>query len=158
MFLEFYAGAGTDNAGRTFDQIMEWSDHQWEATHDFIQWVFPTRRPSAFNNHAPIVTPELIQTFRASPGLQTRLKDVAYPRFRAFLTMDSNTHPWWCHPNNHNLLRVTRVLDCLTTWGIPALDSEALSFLTELMTLGKYADVGQAQTFWQLTVNNNLCR
>ena len=53
---EFYKGTGTDSEGRTIAMIWAYSHNQWEATHDFIQWLFPLPEPSRFNPSAPVLS------------------------------------------------------------------------------------------------------
>lgn len=39
----------------TFDDIMNYDDQMLEDDHAFIQWLFPTFRPSQFNQNAPVL-------------------------------------------------------------------------------------------------------
>lgn len=43
--VDFYLG-GQDSKGRTLDDILAFSDQQFEAGHDFIQWIFPLHEKS----------------------------------------------------------------------------------------------------------------
>ena len=53
--VNFHRG-GRDSEGRTLPGILAWDDDRLEAVHDYIQWVFPTRRPSGVNAAAPLVS------------------------------------------------------------------------------------------------------
>jgi len=70
--LAFYRG-GRDTEGRTLDQILAWDDVELEYVHDYIQWLFPTTRRSAFNPVAPVLTDEVISFFRRDGALRDRL-------------------------------------------------------------------------------------
>ena len=54
--VSFYAG-GRDSQGRTLAEILAWGDDELEAVHDYIQWMFPTSRPSGVNPDAQQLGP-----------------------------------------------------------------------------------------------------
>jgi hypothetical protein len=127
--IAFYSGAG-DSEGRTLAEILEWDDERLEMVHDYIQWVFPTRQPSAVNPVAPRVTPDTVRAFDADPELRERLRrafdrmlvfyglvrrdariEIDDTRFRARARV-------WLQPGNHNHLRLTRIMDSLATLGL----------------------------------------
>lgn len=133
--VSFYSG-GKDDAGRTLAEILAWPDYYLEVTHDFIQWPFPTRQPSAVNPSAPLVTAGTAAAFRAQPDLRERLL-AALDRMLAFyglrreagaggevqITIDPATYsrrsPEWLRPHDHNHLRLTRMMESLDTLGLP---------------------------------------
>lgn len=125
--VRFYEGSGTDHAGRSLRQILAWSDGRLESVHDYIQWLFPNRKPSDFNPHAPIVTQDDSDEFRRRPELQGALS-MSADRMEAFYDLGS-TKPWWVTPSNHNYLRITRVLLSLKDLG---LEARALSLFEKL--------------------------
>jgi len=127
--VEFYSG-GTDSDGRTLETILAWNDERLEAVHDFIQWVFPTRLPSRVNPFAPLVRDETVRAFDRDPALRDRLRR-AFERMLRFYglrsrdgrveiderTFASRSHVWLT-PGNHNHLRLTRIMDSLSTLGL----------------------------------------
>lgn len=119
-----------DHKGRTRDQILSWSNTQLERSHDYVQWFFPTERRSEFNPLAPVLTPKDIEHFRGSKELQHSIL-MCLERMQVFFEA---TRPWE-KPRDHNLLRMTRILDCLLTVG---LKDEALAFYSFLT--GKAAE------------------
>jgi opioid growth factor receptor-like protein len=132
--VAFYSG-GRDANGRTLREILGWNDGTLEAVHDYIQWVFPTRQPSGVNPAAPLVSPSTIRAFGSDPDLRAALLD-AFKRMLAFYGLRRRTDgdgtvrveidearfaarsPAWLHPNNHNHLRLTRIMDSLSTLGL----------------------------------------
>ncbi|MGH9411741.1 MAG: opioid growth factor receptor-related protein, partial [Vicinamibacterales bacterium] len=48
VVVDLYSG-GSDDEGRTLQQILAWDDDRLERAHDYIQWLFPTRQPSGVN-------------------------------------------------------------------------------------------------------------
>lgn len=120
--LDFYRGEGRTDRGYTFPMVLDWDDDTWEDVHDFIQWVFPNARESAFNPDAPTLTPELIALWASDPVLAENL-GLAFDRWLRFVGVerdgaggfrfeDPTNLGVWDGPN-HNWLRITRVLTCL---------------------------------------------
>jgi hypothetical protein len=130
----FYSG-GTDDRGRTRDEMHAWPDDRLEAVHDYIQWMFPTVQASAVNPSAPLVRQVTIDAFDRDPALRDRLRrsldrmldfyglrrvdagggvriEIDESRFAARAAN-------WLHPGNHNHLRLTRIMESLATLGLP---------------------------------------
>lgn len=138
----FFRGA-PDSEGRTLDEILAWSDELLEEGHDYIQWLFPTSRRSDFNPSAPVLTPETIREFHRDEALRRQLER-AFARILQFYGFELASGvvrrgpSWrarsagWLAPGDHNLLRITRILDSLATLGL--LD-HAQAFLAVLLEL-----------------------
>src|SRR5262245_14689422 len=124
--LEFYRGEKPDVEGRMLADILAMDDEGMEEVHDFIQWLYPLPEPSRCNPDAPLLTAEDITAFRADPLLRANLRK-SFERILAFLgltmtetgevTLAANfaerVPDIWSGPN-HNWLRITRILRCLT--------------------------------------------
>jgi hypothetical protein len=137
--IGFYSGSEPDHRGRYLHEIQGWADDQLEAVHDYIQWLFPLSEPSGFNLAAPVLNPESIQDFRKRPDLQEKLR-VSFLRMMNFYGFEARSGQQitvaratnfaakatvWLSPGNHNHLRITRILRCLTALG---LEAEAKAF------------------------------
>lgn len=107
--VDFLEGRASDIEGRTIDEILNAPDSWIERNHSFIQWIFPTVTVSRFNHNAPILTPEDRVLIQKSPGAEANLKR-ALERMKRFYA--TNTH-WFGH-RNHNHLRISRILECVT--------------------------------------------
>lgn len=128
--LRFYRGEGTDSESRRLVDTWAWDDDRWEEVHDFIQWLFPLAEPSRFNPDAPLLTDVDIAAFRSDELLRGNLRK-SFGRLLTFLGLTVNeqgqvsTGPnfatrmpdVWSVPN-HNWLRITRVLRCLSVLGL----------------------------------------
>lgn len=112
--VDFYLNEGRCPRGRSFDDMMKYTDQEIEHTHDFIQWILPTKRPSAYNRSAPSLTDQDVIIIRNSTFGRSRLLR-ASDRFCQFLRLDAEGLPFWAR--SHNLLRITRMLESLTTLG-----------------------------------------
>jgi hypothetical protein len=152
--LDFHRGTGTDAAGRRRADILAWSDARLEAVHDYIQWLFPLPERSAFNPHAPLLTGADIAVFRAEPALQTALREglARMQRFYGFDAALQVAGPLpWLTPGNHNFLRITRILRCLTLLGLAA---DARAFLAALERLDDPVIGARTRRFWAEAVRH----
>ena len=142
--VAFYSGVRPDSEGRFLRDIRLWHFDRLETVHDYIQWLFPLRTRSQFNPDAPLVDDETIHAFLDSEALRLELR-ASFDQmlaFYGFVRPEESGGPhvktgpdWetrrqeWLHPGDHNLLRITRILTCLATLGLPG---EARAFLAAL--------------------------
>lgn len=130
----FYRGERPDDRERTLAAIQSWDDARLEAVHDYIQWLFPLPERSAFNPEAPLLAPDDIAAFATDADLRDRLL-ASLRRMLEFygLALAPRADPPgiapspsfparsrdWLHAGNHNMLRLSRILRCLTLLGLP---------------------------------------
>jgi hypothetical protein len=141
----FYRGQAPDHAGRNITDIWAFSQRELESIHDFIQWLFPLEAPSPVNPEAPTLDAQSIAEFRESPELQANLRkslammlDFYGLEQRGgnvvtggnFAARSAN----WLTPNNHNHLRLTRIVHCLALCG---LENEAKALLDCLLEVAR---------------------
>lgn len=131
LLLNFYRGTARNIDGRTFREILDWDDRKLETDHLFIQWLFPNLEPSAYNPTAPLLTEEAFNAFQTEHVLIENLKD-AFTRMLRFYGFWFNPTRQeilrgpnfelrarvWLTPNNHNFMRITRILTCLNAIGL----------------------------------------
>ena len=137
--VDFYAGNGTDHRGRTIEDVWAFNRDELEGVHDYIQWLFPTDRPSSFNPRAPVLHADSIGELRALPDLATRVQrslDLLLEFYGLRRRIDGSTvviepsptlderGPRWWGAGNHNHLRLTRIISSL---GMLGLDAEAVA-------------------------------
>lgn len=72
--IAFFEGTGGDFRGRKFSDILEWSDNELEASHDYIQTLFPLPEASQINWSATIIDRKVFDAFRAQPELREKLR------------------------------------------------------------------------------------
>lgn len=106
--VAFLEGEGPDAAGRTLLEVLAMDNAALEQRHDFIQWLFPLREPSRAVPDAPVLTDDEVEAIRDSSMAQIALA-AATDRMTAFYRM---THDWLM-PNDHNHLRITRIIRSL---------------------------------------------
>jgi hypothetical protein len=163
--VPFFRGEAPDSEGRLFSDILAWPDEPLEYTHDYIQWLFPTRQMSAFNPDAPVVDDATVSTFHADEKLRDSLA-AAFQRMAVFYGFDviadegavrvipaSN---WmarsknWLTPNNHNMLRITRILTSLRLLGLHQLSKAFFEALDKVYSSPQGAGIGPVTyQFWK---------
>lgn len=162
--LAFYQGQGPDHRGRSLAWILQQDDAWLEATHDYIQWLFPLNEPSGVLPDAPLVDADTARRFREDAGLQQQVRE-ALARMLRFLglRLDEGTlrpaDNWpqrkteWFTWNTHNSLRITRMLKSLVLLGLRE-EAEALaSGLQRLCDTEPDCGVSAiSRRFWQETV------
>jgi hypothetical protein len=128
LLAEFYHGSSPGPDRLYIDDILYSSNKELELNHNYIQWLFPNREPSAINPDAPILTDDIIAEFKSNYFLLMKIKR-SYKRMLTFLELYCD-HPWFFTKNNHNFLRCTRILNCLREFGF---NTELKQFYVALM-------------------------
>lgn len=143
--IEFYYGHKDIN-GRTWDEIMRWGLMRLERTHDYIQWLFPNKMPSNFNPDAPLLSQEDIWMFNEDPDLKLRVS-LSLEKMKDFYF--NSTH--WLNKNNHNYLRITRILKFLNDIKMYAHQDLMIEYLDSIYK--EYNDVIGEKTYkiWRNT-------
>lgn len=132
LLVPFYSAKGADIEGRTFDSILAQNDDWLEKQHDYIQWLFPTKAQSRFNKKAPVIDDATAPLLYQNPHCKANVKR-AFSRMLAFYGLQKspdNTNAItrsvhfkersavWLTSHNHNFSRISRILQCLTAFGM----------------------------------------
>ena len=143
-FEKFLTNQGPDFKGRTPDEIWSYSDNEIESTHDFIQIVFPTNKPSqATFNKLYLSDQTLIDKLKNNPKAIINLeKSAAW--FLSFL----NRNDAWKKGYDHNQLRITRIIESLR---LLVSDEAADEFFKAILRLVKDPTILNPSTmkFWE---------
>ena len=127
--VNFHLALGTDDAGRYITEITAFSFQELEFTHDYIQWLFPLPEPSAYAPDAPVLDEETLAEFRKRPALSHSINYSAQVMLRFYGT---NNH--WITRNNHNYLRISRIIRCLALVGLEELANDFYNSMKKLVT------------------------
>ena len=127
-FLSNDSNQGVDFKGRTLQDIWSYSDDEIEKKHDFIQMIFPLNQPSNSVFHGIYLDDNnVIEDLQKNPIVNSNmLKSASW--FLSFLERTNH----WKQPNNHNHLRITRVIQSLR---LLVSDREADAFYNSVMAL-----------------------
>ena len=143
--VAFYRGEAPDYKGRTLEALWGWDDGRLEDVHDYIQVLFPLKEPSLFNSRAPLLDDASVAAFRADERVRANLLR-SFERMLRFygFRRDAATGEVveaenfadrareWLTPGDHNHLRITRILKCLSACGLGA---EAAAFQKRLLAV-----------------------
>lgn len=152
--LGFYYGSHPDNRGRLLADIIEQSDVWLEATHDFIQWLFPLCETSRVVPSAPLADKEVIKAFHQDEILRDHLL-ASYTRMLRFYGLVRNNgrvtkgDNWedrkanWFTTGTHNDLRITRIIKSLSILGLSGEAATFLACLEELVRTEPGCGIGE---------------
>lgn len=183
-FVEFLCGRAPDFKGRWVSEYATWDNDKWEECHDHMQWAFPTRTASAYNPNAPLVPADyqfvldtyhpaldaigvqstiliLLRHYLASVGVAfSDTIDIKTGYYKLFWAEKNATYcdfNDWSIDGNHNLLRMTRVLECLGIFGLDHAKEELYNFLVYTVAADK-TNMLSAKTvaFWSAARDNKL--
>ena len=105
-FKLFLLNKACDHKGRMLSDIYNFSDNEIEATHDFIQIIFPLAEPSFWSSNKYFIeTQQEIDSLSSDKNVkEVILQSAAW--YISFLKR--NNH--WKNVDNHNLKRITRMI------------------------------------------------
>ena len=106
--LAFLKNEGCDFRDRRLEDVWSFEDREIEATHDFIQLVFPLEEPSSSSFHGVNLDSSDVLEIRRSEVAVTNIKRSAF-WFLGFLSRSQS----WRSGYDHNQLRITRAIRCL---------------------------------------------
>lgn len=108
--IDFLKGTGKDKHGRTHNEIINFSDEQLESVHNYIQWLFPLREMSEAVMGSPYLdNEEEIKIIQEDLSIQEN-----FVRALVRMEMFYKDNDFWLQPNDHNHLRITRILKSIS--------------------------------------------
>jgi hypothetical protein len=159
--VDFYKGKIPDSEGRMIHDIYKYDYSELEYSHDYIQWLFPLNTYSRFNESAPVLNDNDIIEFQKDETIKNNLinslrillgfygYDLVVDNLKIIIKRADNFDKrikTWITKDNHNFLRITRILICLK---LAKLDDYAELFFNELKSLydSEFKEVIGAVTF-----------
>ncbi len=169
--IDFYRGEGNDAAGRTIAQVLAFDHRRLEGVHDFIQWLFPTAAASQFNANAPLLDDETAAVFRSDELIRERMQEalgvmlefyglhlhvgvdaVVVRRGANYAARRGNWQNVAPGMVNHNMLRITRILESLTQVGMAEYAVALYGCLADIAREEPERIPARTQKFWQQAV------
>lgn len=153
--LDFFRGTKTTPEGHTYSSVMMMTDHQLEGDHDYIQWLFPTSKPSMFHD-APPLTEYEAQVMSADPDIRRKvlaafdriLQFWGFVRHEGRVLPRGGVTPPVMTEFNHNWLRMTRAISSLRELG----HREWASALCNALL--RYPNTQMSRQFWEQAAGN----
>lgn len=163
--VSFYRNSGPDHAGRMIAEIHGFDFHKLERTHDYIQWLFPLVTRSGFNRAAPILTEDDRALFHHDAVVRDHFRKSLSLMMEFYGFRDTGcselerTERWlerrdnWQTRDNHNLLRITRILRSSMLCGFVP---EARAFHNAVMQAAEErpGSCDKSYAFWNASVNS----
>ena len=106
QILNFLKGNGVDKQNRTIEDVWNFTDSELEEVHNYIQWLFPLKEMSDNVMGAPFIDDEeLILKIKSDFDIQENF-------VKSLMRMQNfyRDNDFWLQPNDHNHLRITRIL------------------------------------------------
>jgi hypothetical protein len=161
--VTFYRNEAPDYRGRWLRELWNYDDEQLEEHHDFIQVLFPLAEVSFYNAQAPLLDATTIGAFQSDGTIQQNLlKSLEVMLAFYGFTLDrekklvapagsfAERAENWLFLNDHNHLRITRILKCLMLCG---LENYARAFHVALVRVAKPSTVTEETLrFWDNAV------
>lgn len=159
-FENFYLNGIPNTDNKTLLQMWNFSFAEKEWNHEYIQWMFPIDVKSTFNDKAPVCTVEEFLQLRQNPKIVQNIR-TSFASILEFygLQYHEGTHEVvqgkdfeerskaWRTQFDHNHLRITRILRCLSLFG---LNNEALAFNQYLQTFKDKNIINEESfTYWE---------
>ena len=170
QLIAFYRGQGPDVAGRKIDDIWGFDHAQLEAVHDYIQWLFPSPKPSQYNGQAPLFDDETVTVFAGDAELKQRvlrslslmldfygLQTTGQPGDGSLLIVKAANYVdrranWQDAPAghlNHNLLRLTRIIECLRLCDLGSYSLALVACLSSIQAEQQQQIPAKTLAFWK---------
>jgi hypothetical protein len=164
--VEFYRGISPDKSGRYIYDILHYNYEQLEYIHDYIQWIFPSNKPSRFNRNAPILTNKdivemksdsiirnnSIKSFKLLIDFYGFYLDEDIPAIKKGNNFNDRIKHWMTKLN-HNFQRITRMLEFLELMDMGDYASLFLDELRDLYDRGYKSIIGKyTYDYWNNAV------
>lgn len=161
---DFYNNILPDNQGYYLNEIRNFTHFEFERNHNFIQWLFPNPDKSLYNINAPILSEEEAKILSLEPGIKDEIIKSFYYVCKMYglkiveednktiITPDSNFTGYWITYNNHNYLRITRILICLKIFNLLEYAKALLACLEELYQENTKHISQTTLSYWRNTI------
>jgi hypothetical protein len=141
LITEFYLNERPDHKGRFLHDIWQFDRYQQELFHDYIQWLFPLDVPNLRGK--PVLTQEDCRSFAENVQIRKNLLR-SFDFMLAFWGIERNEiqfntakninkrDNYWIKLQNHNQLRISRVIRCLYLCGFAELATVFRKFVIQV--------------------------
>ena len=146
FFINFFQNEISNIDGLKYEDILKYNDEQLEDKHDYIQYLFPLPIKSKFNPKAPVIgqifIDEAINNIKIRKNIiKAFLRMIDFYGFnyivKPFDLVDRGEEKHWLTKNNHNYLRITRILKFLMLVKMEVLAYTFFEHLCNLVNTGK---------------------
>jgi hypothetical protein len=158
LLVDFFCGNSRDSAGRTIEQILEFDENDIENYHDFIQWIFPTSEESSYNSNAPIISNNFknilssnnVATCNFCRTCRMFIDFIGFECKDDTIVAKEKATMFYDRPQ-HNLLRITRVLNSLNQLGKISCSQKLFLILENIYNKHTDKIPKESFVFWEQT-------
>jgi hypothetical protein len=151
QLIDFHLGIKPDDADRYITEIAAFGFEELEFTHDYIQWLFPLPEPSAYAPDVPVLDDETLAEFRKNEKLTQSIEYCAMTMMRFYYV---NNH--WINKDNHNYLRISRIIRCLALIGLEEFAKEFYSGAKKLVEHNEGEVSDKTLEYWEAAAEGRL--
>lgn len=165
--LQFFDGDKMDNKGRYITDYIQFNSEQMEQFHDFIQWAFPTSKPSKYVKDAPLLRNGFAARFQCDckalenyclmcrrylNHIGLNCNGIKCKNCNIIIENDDRKVEFWQIPS-HNYLRITRLLQSLNEVGNNLCSKKIYETLLLKKEREKALVWEEALEYWEKTQN-----
>ena len=144
--IGFYLGQNANYDGTWFDDVLDWDNFELERDHNYIQYLFPLMERSKCQPHSPVLHESDVDYWLDDDRMRKLMIKAFQTMLRFYgLKMDGmvlrvvkaddykQRAAKWQTKDNHNFLRITRILKSMTLLGLKRHAHMFLDCLLELV-------------------------
>ena len=129
----------------TFNDIMNFSDKELENIHNYIQWLFPTNDKNNIRFGKPFLAEEDILIIKNDKEILLNIYKALNKMFDFYFN-----NKQWLTKNNHNYLRITRILIFLSL-----INTQELNLIKKMFYNNNKNIIGETSfNFWTKSYKN----
>jgi len=159
FFINFFQNEISNIDGLKYEDILKYDNKKLEDKHNYIQYLFPLPVKSKYNPNAPVIDQIFIN--EAINNMEIRKNIIkSFLRMLNFYGYNYTVKPFniidkgepkqWLSRNNHNYLRITRILKFLMLVKMDLLAYKFVEQLCKLKDTGKIDE--ESFNFWITTI------
>lgn len=142
LLLRFFRNEQDEHIPHRLEDVARFTDLDMERYHDFIQWIYPTIKPSENHPNAPVIDEHFAEQLCADKCAmknycKTCRRYLNYLNFEcdgnSNISMLSKNSDSFIYLPYHNVLRITRMLDSLNLTGHKQCSKAAYEMLFTVM-------------------------
>jgi len=158
IIVKFYRGELVHPSGYTILDVWGFTPAKLEKVHDYIQWIFPLRKPSEHVYDIPVLNPSEIDAFRTDGELRQRVQRSfrMMVEFYGFILQDDvivkgerfREKSRWIYPKDHNMARISRILESLVLLDFQPQARAMYQAMKDIYPKYRW-EIGESMSYWQ---------
>ena len=165
--IRFLENKSPQSNGFYLQDILSFSDDELEKIHNYIQWCFPLPKKSFYNPLAPSLSKKDIAYIKESELIKNNLLSIFCKMMRFYgLIITEESYGFskdindmhWLNKNNHNYLRLTRILISLNLLGFTSLSISLFNSLAAIYKATPDKIGEKTMHFWKNAIDDSFIK